>query len=291
MLQPSKTLTNPYYFIRGNTIYNISTAQDYDGCGKQLVAPDSSLTVSLKRQQIDYTTGELTGEWENYDYTMSISSANHTTFPSLMVYYKYMASTTVRVDVEKTEQRQKVDPETGELVYDEDGNPVMEDYTYTVTKYVTREEERQSADYWWWQNLIKNGDRYDGTKFIINPNHDVDNDENGETSYMDVVFKSINRDIKGWAKEGYTAQQMYQKLPLWATIKVGDAYNNGEITFVEYNDSTGIKDYSANNYKAINDIIFDTIQEQSVEYMNGRLKNYNKQVKSSFDIETVITDK
>lgn len=53
----------------------------------------------------------------------------------------------IKGEVEHTGERQKIDPETGEPMYDEDGNPIMEEYTYTVVEPLINPEYDPDKQY------------------------------------------------------------------------------------------------------------------------------------------------
>lgn len=53
----------------------------------------------------------------------------------------------IKGEVEHTGERQKIDPETGEPMYDEDGNPIMEEYTYIVVEPLINPEYDPTKSY------------------------------------------------------------------------------------------------------------------------------------------------
>lgn len=145
------------------------------------------------------------------------------------------------------------------------------DYTIFPSFFVTYTEKTEGAEpktkYYWLQDMIKDGDKYSGGKFTINTAH-------GE-SYMKVFEDSIKADIDRYVEKGYTYETIKSVMPYYVFAEDGDEVNiNGQT--VVFNSVTGLDLDIDEEY--VQERIYAIINEKTVKYANGLLKEHGKKL-------------
>lgn len=207
MINPKKTLKDLFYFINGEVIYNIDSANDEDKCGVQKVV----YTDPEKKNQID---------WE----------ASAAIFPSFKV-------------------------------------------TFTL-------ENGDSKDvYYYLQDLIVDGDKFTGGKFV----HQHPADE--PKTYIEMFTDSIDSDIKAKASNGYTVDEIMAALPFYCVAPTDEDMsftdNDGKSNKGKFESMEG---FSAYTVVSVTDIVYDELDKKAKAYANNLLKPHKKQLKSSVSI-------
>lgn len=137
-------------------------------------------------------------------------------------------------------------------------NPKKDDGTYDT--------ETTNTYYFWYQYLIKDGDKYENSTFVMYT-HDSDNPDG---DYIDVVKNSANEDIEALAAKGYTLEAIKANLPWWVYAQVGNIVTiNGKQEKVKKNDFSS--DFGDS---AITTLIYDKLNAMVASYANEKLKKH-----------------
>lgn len=150
-------------------------------------------------------------------------------------------------------------------------------------------EGNQYVVYYWLQNLIKDGDKLQSNKFVMNTTHGA--------GYLNVFEDSIDETIANYAKNGYTLEQIMNMMPKYCfnPITVEDEettfeinktyiYKDGRKIEVRYVNAMGI---AMRTPEYVMDIIYAAINEQTKEFANKKLKVHDKKLNDNI----VIVDK
>ena len=137
-------------------------------------------------------------------------------------------------------------------------------------------EDENIKSYFFFQQLIHDGDKYASNKFSKSHN-------TSETAtYMDDVNKAIVEEITNMVKKGYTIDKIKDSLPWWVFAKEGtETYINGKKNTVVSNtyDNSELTDENLMN------AIIAIIDQQVVGYTNQKLKPHGKKL----SVDTLIS--
>lgn len=126
--------------------------------------------------------------------------------------------------------------------------------------------------YYWYQDLIKDGDILNGEKFTPHTHR-------GQT-YMSILKDEVTKTIRDCIKNGYNASRIRRELPIWATVKVND-----KVTIQNYEYTvTGIT-FSDNGVFTKTPYFFDNIDEFLIDALNEKIKDYANSFLSIYDKE------
>lgn len=288
MILPKFKVSNPYYFFSNNVLYEISNTNDKDGCGKHLVKfITEEKTVKKGDTYYDEFNNKCVAE---EDGTVNVA--------------------TTTVDVE----------------YCKDVFPNF------YVEYQDKETGEKGTKYYWLQDMIADGDTLESGKFVINQVHEnpenaensipktgintgtytgdpmpatgdiVDggeqtiNDQDGtgsdgkeEYSYLSKFVDSINSDIDSYIAKELSMDEIKEKLPYYVFAQEGDEITiNGRTVVVTNVSIPTVKDEDmlAKAYEIIN--------KKTIEYADGLLKKYRKEVDGKEDLvwvdETKVKD-
>lgn len=279
MILPKFKLSNPYYFFNNNVLYEISNTNDKDGCGKHLVKfVTEEKTVKKGDTYYDEFNNKCVAE-ENG--TVNVA--------------------TTTVDVE----------------YCKDVFPNF------YVEYQDKETGEKGTKYYWLQDMIADGDTLESGKFVINQVHEnpdnaensipktgintgtftgdpmpatgdfVDggdqtiNDQDGtgsgdtkeEYSYLSKFVDSINSDIDSYIAKELSMDEIKEKLPYYVFAQEGDEVTiNGRTVVVTNVSIPTVKDEDMLT-KA-----YEIINKKTIEYADGLLKKYEKEVDGKEDL-------
>lgn len=288
MILPKFKLSNPYYFFNNDVLYEISNTNDKDGCGKHLVKfITEEKTVKKGNTYYDEFNNKCVAE---EDGTVNVA--------------------TTTVDVE----------------YCKDVFPNF------YVEYQDKETGEKGTKYYWLQDMIADGDTLESGKFVINQVHEnpdnaensipktgintgtytgdpmpatgdvVDggeqtiNDQDGtgsdakeEYSYLSKFIDSINSDIDSYIAKELSMDEIKEKLPYYVFAQEGDEVTiNGRIVVVTNVSIPTVKDEDMLT-KA-----YEIINKKTIEYADGLLKKYRKEVDGKEDLawvdETKVKD-
>lgn len=288
MILPKFKLSNPYYFFNNNVLYEISNTNDKDGCGKHLVKfVTEEKTVKKGDTYYDEFNNKCVAE---EDGTVNV------------------ATTTVNVE------------------YCKDVFPNF------YVEYQDKETGENGTKYYWLQDMITDGDTLENGKFVINQVHEnpenSDNstpktsinpdlypgdpipasgnivdvgeqtigDQDGtgsgtkeEYSYLSKFVDSINSDIDSYISKELSIDEIKEKLPYYVFAQEGDEVTiNGRTVVVTNVSIPTVKDEDmlTKTYEIIN--------KKTIEYADGMLKKYKKEVDGKEDLvwvdETKVKD-
>ena len=138
-----------------------------------------------------------------------------------------------------------------------------------------------SHKYLWFQNLIEDGDIFNGTAFQLA--HDTK-----YTKYYEKYKASVDTDIINWTKNGMSLEQIKKKLPEYLTKQNGEEIDiDGEtktISSIKFffgtNSTTGASDVNTSYTDAkIKELMYTTLQALVKNYVNTLTKKaFNKQL-------------
>ena len=288
MILPKFKLSNPYYFFNNNVLYEISNTNDKDGCGKHLVKFITE-EKTVKKGDTYYD------EFNNKCVAEESGTVN-------------VATTTVDVEYCKN---------------------VFPNF---YVEYQDKETGEKGTKYYWLQDMIADGDTLESGKFVINQVHEnPDNAENSnpktginpginpgdptpvtgdvvdggeqtiggqdgtgsgtkeEYSYLSKFIDSVNSDIDSYIAKELSMDEIKEKLPYYVFAQEGDEVTiNGRTVVVTNVSIPTVKDEDmlAKAYEIIN--------KKTIEYADGLLKKYRKEVDGKEDLvwvdETKVKD-
>ena len=141
-------------------------------------------------------------------------------------------------------------------------------------------EGNQYTVYYWLQNLIKDGDKLQDGRFVMNETHGG--------NYLTVFEKSIDETIAEYAKSGLTVEQIMRKMPKYCfsaitaedektTFEINKThiYKDGKKIEVSYVNVTGL---SSRNADYVMGIVYNAIDEQTKDFANEKLKVHGKKL-------------
>lgn len=137
-------------------------------------------------------------------------------------------------------------------------------------------ETENIKSYFFFQQLIHDGDKYSSNTFIKAHNTD------DTATYMDDVMKSVAEEITNMVKKGYTLDKIKSTLPWWVFAAEGtETYINGKKNTVVSNsfDNSMLTDENIMN------AIVNIIDQQVVAYANEKLKPQGKKL----SVDTLIS--
>lgn len=251
-MTPRNKLNNPYYFVKDDVIFKINvTNYDSDPCGKHYVTYVTESKEVKKGQTYINENGDYVVAASTTDYDVSTGKINEATCANTFPYFKIVGK---------------------------DDSEEPKEYTY----------------YFWLDNFIEAGDVYKSSKFMKTV-HEGDTESTIDFAqyYVDTVKKNIATAIAGGTSFD-TAKGSY---PSYLFANKGDkiTVNGKEITV---NNTNGI----TTSYKktgltlpiisedGIQTDVLKAIDEKTIEYANGMLKNIEKQVKKAETGNTLIKE-
>ncbi len=178
------------------------------------------------------------------------------------------------------------------VAYTEDGkiDESANSSIFPVVKVVTNEKKEDGTYdttdktyYYWYQHLIKDGDKFTGGKFVYNKH----NDKDPYTEYMDIVKESVNNDIDTMVSKGYTLDDIKSNLPWWVYAQANDVIvSNGKYEKVKTASSLA-SDFSDNK---LTTLINAKINEMVTDFVNEKLAKHGKKICSTLDVTSDAID-
>lgn len=162
-------------------------------------------------------------------------------------------------------------------------------FPYFSVTYEDKETHEQGIKYYWLQDMIADGDTLKSGKFVINQVHDnPDNAENPapEYSYKTKFVDSINSDIDSYIAKGLSIDEIKEKLPYYVFAQRGDEVTINGRTVV-------VTDVSISTVTDENMLtkVYEIINKKTIEYADGLLKKYGKEVNEKEDLVWVDNTK
>lgn len=155
-------------------------------------------------------------------------------------------------------------------------------FPYFSVTYEDNETGEQGIKYYWLQDMIADGDTLESGRFVINQVHEnPDNAENPATeySYLSKFIDSINSDIDSYIAKELSMDEIKEKLPYYVFAQEGDEVTiNGRTVVVTNVSFSTVKDEDMLT-KA-----YEIINKKTIEYADGLLKKYKKEVKEKEDL-------
>lgn len=156
-------------------------------------------------------------------------------------------------------------------------------------EYQDKETGEQGIKYYWLQDMIADGDTLESGKFVINQVHEnPDNGENPapEYSYETKFVNSINSDIDSYIAKELSIDEIKEKLPYYVFAQQGDEVTiNGRTVVV-----TGVSIPTVTDENMLTKA-YEIINKKTIEYADGLLKKYRKEVMDKEDLVWVDNTK
>lgn len=236
MTYPTDRLSSLYYFLTEKAkgvVYEISSSQDADGCGYNPIIKSpirQTLTVDAWKKVQDKSLYEI-------------------------VKSNYMDGDVEKIDVLSYEEAAKVFPHI-KVQYTYDVISMGNTTTATVTKY------------YWLQNIIKDGDSFNGTKFIP-MKHDT-----SEATYIGQYMEQLNAEMARLAVNGASIEGISSTFPFYF-VNEGFSADSGTTMVIDRRTAksltitpsdSGVSVYALARY---NDAIKEYAKEQALKTANG----------------------